>query len=558
MHEYQPIKRPNSLAPGAKPKSALQRTAINDLPSEGVPPMVEEVLASPGQALDSSTRSDLEPRFGQDFSQVKIHTDELADSSARSVNAWAFTVGNHLVFGDGQYAPNTSSGRQLLTHELAHVVQQTGPNPIAPRLQARSRATEMDDLLEWWDSSSDAVQALNLLSGMAPTDFNDTLNEMVKSRQIVRFINRLPGRAEVVRFLKLLGDQGTRPTQEAVMNSDPMFNLGPENQMIVFGRQFGAGFGAANPAPSAALKNSLISSDPSAPFTGSGATGIRPDQAPIGLGEMWDLRSQSKEAIKKFGPDGIEYAQYHKTPGMEMLYDWSNPIKGGLVGPGTYLAGLTPAQRKGQAEVLLNQPISTNSPAAYQGGLPSRAQVIRAAANMHRLEPQLVAAIILAEQRDQSKREDAADYKGATMGKRSTSIGLGQVTIRTARTENLFADVASPSMQKTLGLNTDMTNNMIAGLLASDDFNIYAVARYLRIVADLGATKTIASLPNTQAWVGAINLALYSQPSSAWTPEHVKLIGSEYTSKPFDDKLREGWGEFVLEAYNDVRASGIF
>src|SRR5262249_47581838 len=73
---------------------------------------------------DAATRAFMEPRFGQDFSQVRVHADETAARSAASVQALGYTVGNHVVFGDGQYAPRNAAGQQLLAHELAHTVQQ--------------------------------------------------------------------------------------------------------------------------------------------------------------------------------------------------------------------------------------------------------------------------------------------------------------------------------------------------------------------------------------------------------------------------------------------------
>jgi hypothetical protein len=89
-----------------------------------MPPIVNEVLHSPGQPLDAGTRAFMEPRFGHDFSKVRIHTDTQAADSAHAVNALAYTVGNDVVFGSGQYQPATSNGRRLLGHELTHVVQQ--------------------------------------------------------------------------------------------------------------------------------------------------------------------------------------------------------------------------------------------------------------------------------------------------------------------------------------------------------------------------------------------------------------------------------------------------
>jgi hypothetical protein len=77
-----------------------------------------------GQALPESTRAFFEPRFGTDFSQVRVHTDSHAAASARGVNALAYTIGRDVVFGAGQYAPGTNQGKRLLAHELTHVVQQ--------------------------------------------------------------------------------------------------------------------------------------------------------------------------------------------------------------------------------------------------------------------------------------------------------------------------------------------------------------------------------------------------------------------------------------------------
>lgn len=107
-----------------KRESSLQRAAVSPAPTNGVPPIVHDVLSSPGQSLDAGTRSFMESRFGHDFSGVRVHTGERAFESARSVNALAYTVGRDVVFGMGQYMPNTTVGRRLLAHELTHVVQQ--------------------------------------------------------------------------------------------------------------------------------------------------------------------------------------------------------------------------------------------------------------------------------------------------------------------------------------------------------------------------------------------------------------------------------------------------
>jgi Domain of unknown function (DUF4157) len=84
-----------------------------------------------GQPLPQSVRSQLEPRFGHDFGDVRIHADARAAQAARAVSARAFTIGRDVVFGAGQYAPGTRVGQHLLAHELTHVVQQGGSRPQA-------------------------------------------------------------------------------------------------------------------------------------------------------------------------------------------------------------------------------------------------------------------------------------------------------------------------------------------------------------------------------------------------------------------------------------------
>jgi hypothetical protein len=103
-------------------------------PASDVPYIVSEVLSSPGQPLDPATRAFFEPRFGLDLTHVRMHDDAPAASSATAVDALAYTVGNHVVFAKGQYAPNNNCGRSLLAHELTHVVQQSR-STVQPSVQ---------------------------------------------------------------------------------------------------------------------------------------------------------------------------------------------------------------------------------------------------------------------------------------------------------------------------------------------------------------------------------------------------------------------------------------
>jgi hypothetical protein len=168
-----------------KRSGSLQRAATNHTQVDAAPPIVHEVLRSPGQPLDGETRTWMGARFARDWNRVqtlapapglqrqlvvgppddhyeqeadriaagvsrvtdaqhpahggsgldavRVHSDPRAAESAQAVNALAYTVGSHIVFGPGQYAPGTSTGRRLLAHELTHVAQQG--SGTGPRLQ---------------------------------------------------------------------------------------------------------------------------------------------------------------------------------------------------------------------------------------------------------------------------------------------------------------------------------------------------------------------------------------------------------------------------------------
>lgn len=93
------------------------------------PPIVHEVLRSSGQPMDSATRAFFEPRFGHDFGKVSVHADMQASEAASAVNARAFTIGRDMVYGSGQYRPDSQSGLKLIAHELTHIIQQSGGGP---------------------------------------------------------------------------------------------------------------------------------------------------------------------------------------------------------------------------------------------------------------------------------------------------------------------------------------------------------------------------------------------------------------------------------------------
>lgn len=134
----------------------LQRQATHHTEDTRVSPVVHEVLKSPGRPLDTNTRRAMETHFGKDLSQVRIHTDGKAASSAKSINAQAYTVGQDIVFGKGKLAASTREGQKLLAHELAHVIQQTSGNQ-APTADKLTIDEEADTLEREADKIADKV-----------------------------------------------------------------------------------------------------------------------------------------------------------------------------------------------------------------------------------------------------------------------------------------------------------------------------------------------------------------------------------------------------------------
>jgi len=124
----------------------LQRRAMSQDESQPlIPSIVHDVLRSPGQPLDQSTRAFFEVRFGHDLSQVRIHNDSPAAESAQAVNALAYTLGKNIVFGTGRYMPSSREGRKLIAHELTHVVQQSGLPLVAGQEPAIGGADQRNE-----------------------------------------------------------------------------------------------------------------------------------------------------------------------------------------------------------------------------------------------------------------------------------------------------------------------------------------------------------------------------------------------------------------------------
>ena len=124
--EVDPVGRRAQRAP-ASGQPSLDERELAPLASQG--------LLGVGEPLHGPTRLDMEARLGHRFEDVRVHADEQAASSAQALEARAYTLGSRIAFAQGQYAPETRAGRQLIAHELTHVVQQRAAPRAEPRIQ---------------------------------------------------------------------------------------------------------------------------------------------------------------------------------------------------------------------------------------------------------------------------------------------------------------------------------------------------------------------------------------------------------------------------------------
>jgi len=152
------------------PRTGLHRAAAGPGGPEIAPPIVREVLRSPGQTLDAETRAFFESRFSRDFSGVRIHTDSRAAQSARAVNAHAYTVGNNIAFAPGRFAPTANEGRRLLAHELTHTLQQSqSPNSAGLQQQTKlSVGAPSDSYEREADQAADQIMRMAIPSAPLP------------------------------------------------------------------------------------------------------------------------------------------------------------------------------------------------------------------------------------------------------------------------------------------------------------------------------------------------------------------------------------------------------
>lgn len=208
------------------------------------PSSVHDVINSGGQTLDAGTRNFFEPRFGHDFSSVRIHTNPNAADSASDINALAYTTGNNIVFNKNQFSPESDSGKKLLAHELTHVLQQDKtihrkpndpfgrPLGFVPTPEQEAYDKETYDINEWKkvlerldkgeldDSDLANARLRNRLTGLTSAEVS-TLITNIKTYQAKNpklVVDR------IISWLEVRKEISTPMPDGATVNKDPLLN----------------------------------------------------------------------------------------------------------------------------------------------------------------------------------------------------------------------------------------------------------------------------------------------------------------------------------------------
>ncbi len=205
--EAQPITAQRKSAQGAVSQPTQQPT-----PGSGLAQSIEMAGRSGGQPLPPDTRQFMESRFGHDFGQVRLHTDARSADAAWDLRARAYTVGPDIAFGTGQYAPETSTGRRLLAHELAHVVQQRHGAGLKIRM---SHLRDFNDEDEKHDPAKLTDAEIE-----ATDEFKAYMDSKLKESE---FKNPAAAQSDFARFA-LAG--GPEPTDTSKMNCFEMILFG--------------------------------------------------------------------------------------------------------------------------------------------------------------------------------------------------------------------------------------------------------------------------------------------------------------------------------------------
>ncbi len=204
-----------------KPQTLQTNRAASGASAGEAPRMVHEVLQSPGRPLEASERGFMEPRFGHDLGDVRIHTEASASRSTEALAARAYTVGRDVVLRHGEYAANTTEGRRLLAHELAHVLQQRQTSRLIPGASQSIRAGALTTRVQRQAAATEP---------MSPADLDNEYQTAVQAgdwQAAAEWLNAFNYEDIQARLAPLMQEQVTNLHQGAASNP----RVGPQSQV---------------------------------------------------------------------------------------------------------------------------------------------------------------------------------------------------------------------------------------------------------------------------------------------------------------------------------------
>ncbi len=173
-----------------------------------------------GKPLDESMRAFFEPRLGCDFGDVRVHTDARAGESARAVNALAYTVGKDIVFAPGQYSSENLAGKNLLAHELTHVVQQSTSTPSVQRQKDKNKDLDIRDILPPKVGIVEQINREVVLRDIFGDQLDALVSEILANANAVAF-TRKTGVRGVIALVDTRGPKGFDPVKaDAALQAD--------------------------------------------------------------------------------------------------------------------------------------------------------------------------------------------------------------------------------------------------------------------------------------------------------------------------------------------------
>jgi hypothetical protein len=214
MPARQTASRPGTLRSPATLARSQATAPAQAAPAPAAPAARLSQPTNGGEALPESLRRDMEPRFGADFSRIRIHRDVRAAQASRQLNAAAFTIGHQIYFGQGQWQPDSAAGRELIAHELTHTIQQgaagqirrSGPTAVAVNSPPAVQRLGMGDALNYFADAANAIPGYTLLTLIIG---RNPINMQVVERNVTNvlraFIGLIPGGEILFQVLQRYG-----------------------------------------------------------------------------------------------------------------------------------------------------------------------------------------------------------------------------------------------------------------------------------------------------------------------------------------------------------------